>query len=97
MMDCWSLAETVAGLASRAIGIWTLRFAFGCGFAFGNGAGSPEFPTTRFAVAVAMPDEPVVASLGDMAFARLDATEGLSSICPVRSDEISAVRGAFDV
>ena len=62
MMDRWSLAETVPGLASRAIGIRTLRFAFGCG------AGPPEVPTTRFAAAVSMPDEPVVASLGDMPF-----------------------------
>ncbi len=62
MTDRWSLVETVAGLASRAIGIRTLRFAFGCG------AGPPEFPTTRFAVAVGMADEPVVASLGDTPF-----------------------------
>ena len=59
-MDRWSLAETAADLVSRAIGIWTLRLAFGCG------AGPPEFPTTRFAVAVGMPDEPAFASLGDL-------------------------------
>jgi len=57
-MDRWSLAETVARLASRAIGIWTLRFAFG--------AGPPESPTTGFAVNVRTPDEPAVESLADM-------------------------------
>ena len=60
VMDRWSLAETVADLASRAFGIWTLRFAFG------RGAGPPEFPTTGFAVNVGMPDEPAVESLVDM-------------------------------
>jgi hypothetical protein len=60
VMDRWSLAETVARLASRAIGIWTLRFAFG------RGAGPPESPTTGFAVNVGMPDEPAVESLADM-------------------------------
>ena len=59
-MDGWSLAETEGVLASRAIGIWILRFAFGCG------AGPPEFPTARFAVAVGMTDEPAVASLSEM-------------------------------
>jgi hypothetical protein len=60
VMDRWSLAETVARLASRAIGIWTLRFAFG------RGAGPPESPTTGFAVNVGRPDEPAVESLADM-------------------------------
>jgi len=60
VVDRCSLAETVARLASRAIGIWTLRFAFG------RGAGPPEFPTTGFAVNVGMPDEPAVESLADM-------------------------------
>ena len=55
-----ALAETVARLASRAIGIWTLRFAFG------RGAGPPEFSMTGFAVNVGMPDEPAVESLADM-------------------------------
>jgi hypothetical protein len=53
VMDRSSLAETAARLASRAIGIWTLRFAFG------RGAGPPEFRTTGFAVNVGVPDEPL--------------------------------------
>jgi len=61
-VDRWSLAETVARMSSRASGIWTLRFAFE------RGAEPPEFLTIRFAVAVAVgvPDETAVASLGDM-------------------------------
>jgi len=54
------LAETVARMSSRASGIWTLRFAFE------RGAEPPEFLTIRFAVAVGVPDETAVASLGDM-------------------------------
>jgi len=47
-------------MSSRASGIWTLRFAFE------RGAEPPEFLTIRFAVAVGVPDETAVASLGDM-------------------------------
>ena len=44
VMEPWSLAETGTKLASGAIGIRPVRFAFG------RGAGPPEFPTTLFAV-----------------------------------------------
>ena len=88
VMETWSLAETGTGLASRAIGIWTLRFAFG------RGAGPPEFPTTRFAVAVGMSDETAVPSLGD-ADDRTDPTDDLSASCAVSSDE-AYIRDSFD-
>ena len=91
VMDRWSLAETVARLASRAIGIWTLRFAFV------RGDGPPDFfRKTRFAVAVGMSDETAVPSLGD-ADDRTDPTDDLSASCAVSSDEASHIRDSFDM
>jgi hypothetical protein len=57
VMDRGSWAETGTELASRTIGIWTRRFAFW------HGAGPPEFPTTRFAVAVDAPLQRTIARL----------------------------------
>src|SRR5208337_914040 len=84
VMDRWSLAEAGTELASRAVGIWTIRFVFW------RGAGPPELRTTRFAVAVAFgaPDETAVPSLGDKD-ARTDATDDLSANCAVSSGECS--------
>src|SRR5208283_557167 len=91
VMETWSLAETGTGLASRAIGIWTLRFAFV------RGDRPPDFfRTTRFAVAVGMSDETAVPSLGD-ADDRTDPTDDLSASCAVSSDEASHIRDSFDV
>ncbi len=92
VMDRWSLAETGTGLASRALGIWTLRFAFLCR------AGPPEFPTTRFAVAAAFGTgvETAVPSLGDKD-ARTDPTDDLSANGAVSSGESSRFRDNFDV
>ena len=59
-MEPWSLAERGIRLASRAIGIRPLRFAFG------GGARPPEFPATLFAVEVGIPDERAVPPLGNM-------------------------------
>jgi hypothetical protein len=89
-MDRGYLVETGTELASRAIGIWTLRFAFG------RGAGPPEFPTTRFAVAVGTPDETIVPSLGDTDD-RPEVTDDLSANLAVNSDETSRFRDNFDV
>jgi hypothetical protein len=89
VMEPWSLAETGTGLASGAIGIWTLRFAFG------RGAGPPEFPTTLFAIAIDMHDETTVPSLGDTDD-RPDPTDDLSANCAVGSEE-AKIRGDVDV
>jgi len=86
VMEPWSLAETGTGLVLSAIGIWPLRFAFG------RDEGSPEFPTTRFAISVGMADETAVPSLGDTDD-RTDPTDDLSADCAVRSDEASKFRG----
>src|SRR5271157_2637341 len=88
-MEPWSLAETGAGLASWAIGIRTLRFALG------RGAGPPESPTTRFDLAVGMPGEMAVPSLGDAPDARTDPTENPSADCGVSSDEASKFADRF--
>src|SRR5208283_2096226 len=74
VMDRWSLAETGTELASRAIGSWTICFAFW------RGAGPRESLTTRLAVADAFgaPDETAVPSLCDKD-ARTDATDNLSA------------------
>ena len=90
VMDRWSLAETGTGLASRALGIWTLRFAFLCS------AGSSEFPTNRFAVAFGTRDETAVPSLGDKD-ARTDPTNDLSANGAVGLGESSKFRDNFDV
>ncbi len=90
LTDPWSLAELGAGLASRAIGIWTLCFAFG------RGAAPLEFPRS-FAVAAGMSDETAaVLSLGDTDD-RTDTTDDLSADCAVRSGELSKSCGNFDV
>src|SRR5208283_3576005 len=77
-MDRWSLAETVAGLSSRGIGLWTLRFAFG------RSAGPAEFATTWFVGG--MLGETAVASLGDTSDDRTDGTDDLSANFDVRSE-----------
>ncbi len=90
--DRWSLVERVAGLASRAIGIWTLRFAFG------RGAGPPELPTTRFAIAVGMPKTSRLSRHAALC-QPVDRTrpKEFSAIFAVRSDAASELRGTFDV
>jgi hypothetical protein len=90
MMESWSLAETGARLASRAIGIRPLRFAFG------GGAGPPEFPTALFAVEVGIPDETAVPLLGDTD-GRPHFTDDLPAKHGVSSDEASKFRGDVDV
>ena len=82
------MAERGTGLAPRAIGVWTLRFAIG------RGAEPPDFPTTEFAVG--MPDKTAVRSLGD-ADDRPDPTDNLSANCAVRSGKSSKFRGDTDV
>ncbi len=90
VMEPWSLAETGTRLASRAIGIRPLRFAFG------RGAGPPEFPTTLFAVEVGIPDETAVPPLGDTDD-RPHPTDDLPAKRAVSSDEASKFRGDVDV
>lgn len=90
MIEAWSLAETGTGLSSRAIGILPLRFGFGCD------AGPPEFPPIRFAVALGMPDETAVPSLGGTDD-RSDRTDDLFANCVVISNEASKFRRDDDV
>ena len=90
VIEPWSLAETGTGLASGAIGIRPLRFAFG------GGAGPLEFPTTLFAVEVGIPDETAVPPLGDTD-GRPHSTDDLPAKRAVSSDEASKFRGDVDV
>ena len=87
-MEPRSLAETGTGLAPRAIGICTRRFAIG------RGVEPPEFPTTEFAVG--MPDETAVPSLDDTDD-RPDPIDDLSADCAVSSGEAPEFRGDADV
>ena len=89
-MEPWSLAETGIRLASRAIGIRPLRFAFG------GGTGPPEFPATLFSVEVGIPDETAVPPLGDMD-GRPHSTDDLPAKRAVSSDEASKFRGDVEV
>jgi hypothetical protein len=84
------LAETGTGLASRATGIWALRFAFG------RGAVPPECPTSLFAVAIDMADE-TAARLGGDTNDRPDPIDDLSTNSAIRSEEASKTRGDLDV
>ena len=91
-MDRWSLAETEAALASRAIGIWTLRFAFGCG------AGPPAFSGDPICLRrLVCLTRRLSRHSGRSRMIEGMRPKDLSAIGAVRSDQVSELRGALDV